>query len=239
MNVTRLSLSRRVLSALAALVGVFALSAAPTADAQTLSLNLPIGQLARIEEDWSVSVNQPDATLASPQFSTQMARSPLASRFCNLHLNSVDFPSFNLGGVQTQTWHNSTNLAVVTSPNAAIMATPYELVTWTQYLRFDPTSNQLKFGIGTLQPNTPGSSSTTWGDFSSGMEVAVTGGSTNLDNYDPNYSVRNSGITFGSTRVDSMVLLAVRYYDGNGNLLYTDSTLRPVFTGDASGGGDN
>ena len=234
-------LSRQVLGAsgvVAALLGVFALSAAPTADAQTPPGNLPGGLIQRIEEDWSVSVNQVDATLAAPQFSTQMARSPWASRFCNLHLNSVDFPSFNLGGVQTQSWQGSTNLAVITSPNAAIMSTPYELVTWTQYLRVDSASNQLMFGIGTLQPNTPGSSSTTWGDFSSGMEVAVPGASKNLDNYDPTYSVQNSGITFGSTRVDSMVLVAVRYYDAGGNLLYTDSTARVVFSGGASGGGN-
>jgi hypothetical protein len=239
MNVLWSWRSRQVLgvfAALAALLGVFLLSAAPTADAQTLSLNLPGGLVARVEEDWSVSVNQPDATLAAPQFSTQMARSPWASRFCNLHLNSVDFPSFNLGGVQTQSWHGSTNLAVVTSPDANIMSTPYELVTWTQYLRVDTASNQLMFGVGTLQPNTPGSSSTTWGDFS-GMEVAVSGGSKLLDAYDPNYSVQNSGITFGSTRVDSMVLVAVRYYDAAGNLLSTDSTPRVVFSGDS--GGDN
>ena len=43
--------------------------------------------LIRVEEDWSLSVNQPDANLAAPQMSTQMARAPWASRFCNLHLN--------------------------------------------------------------------------------------------------------------------------------------------------------
>jgi hypothetical protein len=226
---------------LAALLGVFALSAGPTVDAQTLPVTLPVtlpngGVIARIEEDWSVAVNQPDDTLASPQLSTQMARSPYASRFCNLHLNSVDFPSFNLGGLQTQSWKGSTNLAVVTSPNSAIMSTPNELVTWTQYMRFDLASNQLMFGIGTVQPGVPGSSSTTWGDFSSGMEVAIQGGHTLLDSYDPTYSVQNSGITFGATRVDSMVLVAVRYYDATGNLISTDSTPRVVYSGDASGG---
>src|SRR6516162_8477395 len=47
----------------------------------------------RIEEDWSLVVNQPNSTLASPQISTQMIRTPSASRFCNFHLNSVDLPS--------------------------------------------------------------------------------------------------------------------------------------------------
>jgi hypothetical protein len=40
--------------------------------------------------------------------------------------------------------------------------------------------------------------------------------------------VANSGIGFGAQRVQRLVLKAVRYYDGWGNLLNTDTTQRVV-----------
>jgi hypothetical protein len=182
--------------------------------------------LIRVEEDWSLSVSQPDANLAAPQVSTQMARAPWAARFCNLHLNSVDVPSFAVGGLQLQSWKGSTNLAVYTSPNSAIMATDDELVTWTQYLRND--TGDLRFGIGTLQSGVPGASSQTWGDFS-GIEITVPGSHTDLSGYDPSYSQQNSGVTFGSTRVSSFILVQVRYYYDDGSV-QTDSTPRIVYS---------
>jgi hypothetical protein len=183
--------------------------------------------LIRVEEDWSLSVSQPDANLAAPQVSTQMARAPWSSRFCNLHLNSTDLPAFAVGGLQVQAWHNAQNISVLTSPDAAIMATDNELVTWTQYLRVN--AGTVYFGIGTVQPGVAGASSQTWGDFS-GMEIPVPGNTADLSNYDPSYSQQNSGVTFGATRVSSLVLVQVRYYYSDGSVR-TDSTPRVVYSG--------
>jgi hypothetical protein len=238
MSLSRLLFSRRLLGALgafAALAAAVLLAPAPS-NADLLSL-LGLGSVYRVEEDWSLTVNQPNSDVASPQVSTQMARSPTSSHFCNLHLNSVDVPAFALGGLQLQAWQGSNNLAVYTSTNSAIMSTDNELVTWTQYLRND--TGQLRFGIGTLQSGVPGSSSQTWGDFS-GIEVTVPSGSTSLNNYDPNYSLQNSGVTFGANRVTSMVMTQVRYYYTNGTVI-TDSTPRVVYSAvlDPALGGDN
>ena len=192
--------------------------------------------IVRVEEDWSLSLNQPDSSLAAPQVSTQMARAPWAARFCNLHLNSTDLPTFAVGGLQLQAWNGSSNINVLTSPNSAILATDNELITWTQYMRVD--SNGLYFGIGTVQPGVAGASSQTWGDFS-GMEITVTGGSPKLDWYDPSYSANNSGVTFGANRVDSFTLVQVRYYYSDGSVV-TDSTPRVVYSTQLNGlGGDN
>src|SRR5947208_1637524 len=109
--------------------------------------------VVRVEEDWELLVSHPDIAISSPQVSTQMARSPSASRFSNFHLNSSDLPSFTQGGLQLQAWRGSTNLVAQTSDNHNIMNTDNELVTWTQYLRTD--SGTLKFGISA-------SSSQTW-----------------------------------------------------------------------------
>ncbi len=174
--------------------------------------------VVRVEEDWSLLVNQPDSSKASPQVSTQMARSTYTSRFCNLHINSCDIPSFRLGGVQLQSWQGSTNQAAL-SIQSAVMNSANELVTWTQYLRND--SGPLMFGISVA-------SSTTWGDFS-GQEIAVSGHSTYLGDYSSDYSVNNSGVTYGANRVTSMVLTAVRIYYSDGSV-QTDSTPRVIYS---------
>ena len=179
----------------------------------------PGATLIRVEEDWSLAVNQVDSNLAAPQVSTQMARAPWAPRFCNLHLNSTDLPAFAVGGLQVQAWNGTTNIAGYTSPNSAIMATDNEMVTWTQYLRV--SNGQLYFGISAA-------SSQTWGDFS-GMEINVPGSKPDLSNYDPTYSQQNSGVMFGPNRVDSFTLVQVRYYYDDGTV-QTDLTPRLVYS---------
>jgi hypothetical protein len=219
----------RLVGVRAALIAVLLVLALPRPAASLF------GVVVRVEEDWSLTVNQPNARLASPQISTQMARAPWASRFCNFHLNSIDLPAFQLGGLQLQAWSGSTNINVYTSSNTATMSTDNELVTWTQYLRSDGTT--LKFGIGTLQSCVAGSSSTTWGDFS-GMEIAVPGASTILDFYSPDYSVQNSGVTFGANRVDTLTLVQIRYYYSDGSIV-TDSNPRLVYSASAGVGPGN
>jgi len=176
--------------------------------------------VVRVEEDWSLLVNQPDPDVASPQVSTQMARSPDASRFANFHVNSCDIPTFSQGGLQLQTWRGDTNLSAQNSTDRSTMSAPDEMVTWTQYL--DNTSGQIVFGIS------QGAYSQTWGDFG-GISTTINGGSTNLDGYSSNYSIQNSGITFGANRVACMVLVAVRVYYSDGSRL-TDNTPKVVYS---------
>lgn len=170
------------------------------------------GSVVRVEEDWCLLVSAPDTYRSSPQVSTQMARSPYASRFCNFHVNSCDVPIFQQGGLQLQVWSGNTNI-VASSIHNEIMSSSNELVTWTQYLRRDGGS--LKFGISAA-------SSTTWGDFS-GNEVALSGNSNYLDDYSSDYSVNNSGVTYGANRVTAMVLTSVRVYYANGNMQENDT----------------
>ncbi len=174
--------------------------------------------VVRVEEDWQLVVGQPNAQVASPQVATQMKRDPNALRFYNLHLNACDLPSLSLGGMQLQVWRDTTNLANKTGDNNAILGTPNEQITWTQYLKQD--AGQLKFGISAA-------ASQTWGDFS-GLEVTAPGTSTSLDNYSADYSVKNSGVTFGANRVMVFKLTAVRKYYSDGTST-TDSTERVVY----------
>jgi hypothetical protein len=174
--------------------------------------------VVRVEEDWSLLVSSPEAGRSSPQVSTQMARAPYASRFCNFHLNSCDVPTFRQGGLQLQVWQGAVNQAA-SSNGSSVMNTANELVSWTQYLRVD--GNSLKFGISAA-------SSTTWGDFS-GQEILVSSHSTNLAEYSSDYSVNNSGVTYGANRVTSMVLTCVRTCYSNGSM-QSDSTPKVIYS---------
>jgi hypothetical protein len=215
MKVSRLYLPRRSLRAPAAATALALLLFVLAGRTPAGSGATPI----RVEEDWSLTVNQPNSDTASPQVSTQMARAPWAPRFCNLHLNSSDVPTFAQGGLQLQAWQGSNNIAVYTCPNSAIMSTNNELVTWTQYLSNE--TGQLTFGV-------KAASSTTWGDFS-GVHISVPNASTDLSNYDVSYTMQNSGVTFGANRVQSLTVVAYRIYYSDGSV-YSDTTPRVIYS---------
>jgi hypothetical protein len=181
---------------------------APLTVAQTTDTAAPT--LVRVEEDWSLLVTQPVADLASPQVSSQMSPDPGQPEFCNFHLNSCDIPSFSQGGLQLQVWQDQSCLATATSDDRSVLATPDELITWTQYLKVE--GNVLVFGISAA-------SSQTWGDFSGGaLQVVLPGAAPVLDNYSSEYSQQNSGITFGANRVASLVIVEVRKYYSDGSV---------------------
>jgi hypothetical protein len=178
--------------------------------------------VVRIEEDWALTVSTPNANLSGPQLSVQMAPSPDSTEFYQFHLNSQDIPKFVQGGLQLQAWNATSVLAVNTSPNTQTLATDSELITWTQYLAQanNNGSKGLLFGISAA-------SSVTWGDFS-GASFLVNGEYTVLDNYSQDYSVQNSGITYGANLVTSLILVQTRMYYSDGSVV-TDVTPRTVY----------
>jgi hypothetical protein len=163
-------------------------------------------------------VGEPNTHTASPQISSQMAQSPDAALFCNVHLNARDIPRYGEGGLQLQVWRGADNVGNKTSESLAVMETPNEVVTWTQYLTV--AGEKMQFGISAA-------SSQTWGDFS-GQSVLVPTDTFSLDNYSVDYSVQNSGVTFGANRVSYLAIVAVRIYYSDGSV-QTDSTERIVY----------
>jgi hypothetical protein len=209
--------SPRGVGTLIALALLLALVAAPWSG-RTAADTDPGATVNRVEEDWVLVIKDPNAAVASPQVSTQMAASPSAARFVNFHLNNGEVPDYTQGGLQLQVWNGTTHEAVANNDTRAIMQTSGETVSWTQYLSRE--SGSLVFGISKA-------SSQTWGDFS-GLSVAVAG-SPLLDGYSANYSQQNSGVTFGANRVASLTIVQTRVYYSDGTV-QTDSTQRPVFT---------
>src|SRR3954452_15017333 len=106
---------RLALAALLLVTGVGGLTwTARRAAADILGL---FPSVVRVEEDWCLLVNAPDTYRSSPQVSTQMARSPTTTRFCNFHVNSCDVPVFQQGGLQLQVWKGDTNQVANTIHN--------------------------------------------------------------------------------------------------------------------------
>src|SRR5207302_376368 len=132
-----------------------------------------------------------------------------------------DVPCFIQGGLQLEAWDGNTNLAVKTSTNTQTMGSENELVQWTQYLQRDSDGHRLRFGISAA-------ASQTWGNFT-GAEFTVYGADAFLNNYSPDYSVQNSGITFGFNLVQSMAMSQNRRYYSDGSVV-TDFTPRIVFS---------
>src|SRR5262249_36522024 len=121
-------------------------------------------------------------------------------------------------GLQVQIWSGNSNVASKTWDTWAVMNTPNEAVTWTQYL--DIRNGPMTFGISAA-------SSQTWNDFS-GQQIGVPTNVQSLDNYTVDYSVANPGNAFGANRVTYLAITAVRIYYQDGSV-QEDLTERIVY----------
>jgi hypothetical protein len=73
--------------------------------------------------------------------------------------------------------------------------------------------------------------SQTWGQFGrNGTHLSLDLPTTlsNLNGYSPEVSLDNSGVSFASNLVESQTLMAVRWYDANGNLIKQITTSQVV-----------
>jgi hypothetical protein len=96
------------------------------------------------------------------------------------------------------------------------MQTANEVVTFTMSMQMQGST--LTFGVSN-------GNSQTWGSFGNGQSLNLSVGfdGTNLNSYDPQTSLSNSRVGFGSNRIQQAVRTQVRYY-ANSTLVATDST---------------
>jgi hypothetical protein len=174
-------------------------------------------QIVRVEEDWELVVGTPDAGSVSPQVSC--AFSPVGhvdSVYATLELNHQSLPEFVPGGLQLQVWNGESPLSSRKFPNSNVMGNAGETVRWTQSMRLD--SEVLTFEI------TDGSSST-WGNFGGQgyLKASLFTTLTDLNEYDPAVSVKNTGIGYAANRVKSLTLKKVRLVTSTGEVLEDDT----------------
>jgi hypothetical protein len=177
--------------------------------------------IVRVEEDWEMVVGESSANSDAPQVTCVI--SPLGnvdSLHATFVVNHHDVPTYVAGGLQLQAWNGDALLVSKRAPNQAVLATPGETIRWTQLMEI--SDNKLSFDI-------INGHSTTWGDFGGDgtLKATVTTNLANLNAYSPDVSVAESGVSYASNRVQSLVLKRIRAYDASGTML-EDTTPRVV-----------
>jgi hypothetical protein len=176
--------------------------------------------VARVEEDWQLVVNSPDLDNNGPQVTCVITPGNVANGYCALDLNYSTQPDYAPGGVQMHVWNPTTPIVTKNLNARGQLQQQNETITWTQSMTL--TDNLLIFQVVNGQ-------SQSWGRFGGeDATIAVQTSNPSLGGYSPDQSVNNSGVCFASNLVDSLTLVAVRYYNSAGQLIRTDSTARTV-----------
>jgi hypothetical protein len=177
-------------------------------------------QIVRVEEDWEMSVAQPDAAIDAPQVACVMSPySDVSLLNAAFTLNHRSLPSFAPGGLQLQVWIGDYPLMESHSWNTTVMSAPTDLVRWTQ---------SMSLASGNLVFEVSGGTSTTWGSFGRGpLTAALPPVISDLRMYDPGASASNSGILYAANRVQWLLLRRVRWITADG-IVYQDDTPRFV-----------
>lgn len=169
--------------------------------------------IVRIEEDWCLTVGNPDTSVAGPQVTCVI--SPIGnanSLYAIINLNHRAGDWFAPGGMQLQLWYGEIALSNKVHPNGGLLHHSGENITWTQDMSVDD-EGKLKFTVKNGQ-------SQTWGSFG-GQGYLTSTIATNLQNlnaYSPTVSIQNSGVVFAGNRVESLVLKRIRVHTASGQV---------------------
>jgi len=160
--------------------------------------------IVRVEQDWELVIGTPDPDTDSPQIVCVISpRGDVNSTYAAFELNQRGQPSFSPGGLQLQIWDGESPLSEVSSTNESLLTNVGETVRWTQ---------SMELADGVLIFEVTNGTSTTWGGFGGegSLRLSVSTTLTNLDGYDADVSLRNSGVGFAANRVHSLVLKRTR-----------------------------
>ena len=167
--------------------------------------------VVRVEEDWELAIGEPDETTNAPQVTC--VTSPVGhvnGVYVAFDLNHHSLTDYYSGGLQLQLWHDDEPLSDDYPRMYNLLNVPGEVVTWTQRMRLG--EDRLRFDVVNGQ-------SSSWGPFGgTTLSVSLQTSLSNLNQYNPDVSVANSGVGFGGNRVERLVLKRVRLYRANGNV---------------------
>ena len=211
-----------LLSAVFALAGLAALVSIGRLSAQTAGPDV-----YRVEEDWQLVVNNPDVDENGPQVTCTISPIDMGTAYCAFDVNYQTQPSYVAGGLQIHTWDPLDPIEYSDSQHTGIMSTSGETVTWTMRMTFHSDTSTISFRVRNGQSQTWGDFGT-WGTDWGHLYLSINTSLPNLNGYSPDVSLNNSGVSFASNLVDSLTLMAVRYYDQNGNLIQQITTPQTV-----------
>ena len=172
-----------------------------------------------VEETWELHVTTTDSNSTAPQVATAISpNANVDAVHAVFELNHQSVPSWAPGGMHLQLWEGETPLETRKHPNGKVMSDGAEVVTWTQRMWLDD---------GVLKFEVDDGTSSTWNTFGGQGYLRSTVETTlgNLNAYDPDVSVENSGVTYAGNRVSKLVLKQVRIVGTNGQE-YVDTTAR-------------
>src|SRR5262245_51592501 len=144
--------------------------------------------ISHVEEDWELVLGQPDQNVCGPQVATVMSPfNDIRDTYFTFEINHRSAPYWTPGGLTIHHWAGEWRMQSYDRADRSIMDATDEIVTWTQSL--DANWGQLTFQI-------KDGSSSTWGPFGySGMFKVHTGwGVNNINSYNPDVSISNSGV---------------------------------------------
>lgn len=179
-------------------------------------------RLVRVEQDWQLVVGTPDGGNSAPQITCTISpTNDIRSFHAAFELNQQQLPSYSPGGLQLQIFNGESPVSQGTDSSGVVLATPNETITWTQSMEIN--GSELTFQVSN-------GNSTTWGAFGGNgrLKANVPISLADLSEYSSDVSVRNSGVSFASNRVQSFMLLRVRYFLSTGDQ-YEDDTARVVY----------
>jgi hypothetical protein len=180
----------------------------------------------RIEEDWTLVIGMPNTVNHAPGvkmiMSTQGDLLGYSADYSINYHKEGDPAVFTAGGYGIELCSPNQTVPVITAGTSKdLLNTQGETLTWTQ--RLDLSNGTLTFSLWN-------GTSTTWGT-NPGQILTVSAPCTltDLSNYDPTFSVAQSGPTWWPDRVASLTLTEVRYFGPTGKLLNTDSNDRQAY----------
>ncbi|MBN2579692.1 MAG: hypothetical protein JXB10_11940 [Pirellulales bacterium] len=167
--------------------------------------------VVRIEADWELVLGAPDTGNDSPQIVCVLSpTNNVGGIYSVFELNQQSLPFFSPGGLQLQLWEGENLLSECKQSSGYLLQHEGETVTWTQAMEL--RNGRLWFEVLHGQ-------STTWGvfgDAEGALSVSVPSSRENLDTFDLEVSLKNSGVGFGGNRVQSMILKRLRFTNASG-----------------------
>lgn len=180
----------------------------------------------KIEEDWQLIVGDPSPNDNGPQVTCTISPLDMGTAYCAFDINYHTQPDYSAGGLQIHTWDPVDPIEYSNSIHDGVMETSGETVTWT--MRMKVVDNQLEFRVKNGQSQTWGQFGWQSADNAGHLSLSLPTTLSNLNGYSSDVSLNNSGVCFASNFVGSLTLVAVRWYDANGNLIKENTTPQAV-----------
>ncbi len=177
--------------------------------------------VARVEEDWELVVNDPDPNNNGPQVTCSISPLSIETAYAAFDINYQTQPDYSAGRLQLHVWDPNNPIVKKDFPVSGMLSQAGETITWTQTMTL--VEGHLRFKVVNGQ-------SATWGNFGGDSQaITVYTRLADLNGYDPGVSLRNSGVCFASNLVTSLTLKAVRWYDASGAMIQEVTTPQKAY----------